>query len=102
MVADIKELLSNKITGAQIVVSGTVHGAKEAVSSGVSGMVAVAKGAVQGSLEITHSVVAGGVNSVMRSRVGEMAAISMDTMLGKSEELVDYYLPMTERELGEC
>ncbi|XP_039182909.1 perilipin-3-like isoform X2 [Crotalus tigris] len=73
VVADTKELLSNKVTGARIVVSGTVYGAKEAVSSGVSGMVDMAKGAVQGSVEMTCSVVAGGVTSVMGSRAAELA-----------------------------
>ncbi|XP_026545978.1 perilipin-3-like isoform X1 [Notechis scutatus] len=101
VVADTKELLSNKVTGARDAVSSSVNGAKEAVSSGVSGMVDVAKGAVQGSMEMTCSVVAGGVNSVMGSRVGEMITAGVDTMLGKSEELVDYYLPMTDRELAE-
>uniref|UniRef100_A0A8C6XNY1 Perilipin n=1 Tax=Naja naja TaxID=35670 RepID=A0A8C6XNY1_NAJNA len=72
------------------------------VSSGVSGMVDVAKGAVQGSVEMTCFVVAEGVNSVMGSRVGEMITAGVDTMLGKSEELVDYYLPMTDQELGGC
>ncbi|XP_070800761.1 perilipin-3-like [Pituophis catenifer annectens] len=101
VVADTKELLSNKVTGARDAVSSTVNGAKEAMSCGVSGMVDIAKGAVQGSVEMTYSVVAGGVNSVMGSRVGEMIAAGMDTMLGKSEELVDYYLPMTDQELAE-
>uniref|UniRef100_A0A8C5WP03 Perilipin n=1 Tax=Laticauda laticaudata TaxID=8630 RepID=A0A8C5WP03_LATLA len=101
VVADTKELLSNKVTGARDAISSSVNGAKEAVSSGVSGMVDVAKGAVQGSVEMTSSIVAGGVNSVMGSRVGEMITAGVDTMLGKSEELVDYYLPMTDREFAE-
>ncbi|XP_058019604.1 perilipin-3-like [Ahaetulla prasina] len=101
VVANTKELLSNKVTGARDAVSSTVHGAKRAVSSGVNGMVDMAKGAVQGSMEMTCSVVAGGVNGVMGSRVGEMITAGVDTMLGKSEEFVDYYLPMTDRELAE-
>ncbi|XP_070600333.1 perilipin-3-like [Erythrolamprus reginae] len=101
VVADTKELLSSKVTGARDAVSSTVNGAKEAVSSGLSGMVDIAKGAVQGSVEMTCSVVAGGVNNVMGSRVGEIITAGMVTMLGKSEEFVDYYLPMTDRELAE-
>ncbi|XP_013928713.1 PREDICTED: perilipin-3-like [Thamnophis sirtalis] len=101
VVADTKELLSTKVSGARDAVSSTVNEAREAVSSGVSGMVDMARGAVQGSVEMTRSVVAGGVNTVMASRVGEMISAGMDTMLDKSEELVDYYLPITDRELAE-
>ncbi|XP_063147030.1 perilipin-3-like [Candoia aspera] len=101
VVAVTKELVSNKVTGARDAVSTTVNGAKDVVSSGVSGVMDMAKGAVQGSVEMTRSVVAGGVNSVMQSRVSKMVAASMDTVLGKSEELVDYYLPITDQELTE-
>ncbi|KAM6463632.1 perilipin-3-like [Liasis olivaceus] len=101
VVADTKELVSSKVTGARDAVSSTVSGAKDAVSSGANGVVDMAKGAVQGSMGLTRSVVAGGVNTIMGSRVGEMVVTSMDTMLGKSEELVDYYLPMTDQELAE-
>ncbi|XP_061457793.1 uncharacterized protein LOC133372749 [Rhineura floridana] len=82
-------------------VSSTVNGAKDAVASGVSGVVGMAKGAVQGSVEMTRSVVAGGVNTVMGSRVGQMVATGVDAVLGKSEQLVDHYLPMTDQELAE-
>lgn len=101
VVADTKELVSTKVTGAREVVSSTVNGAKDAVASGVHGVVGMAKGAVQGSVEMTRAVVAGGVNTVMGSRVGQMVSTGMDAMLEKSEELVDHYLPVTEHELGE-
>ena len=89
MVADTKELVSAGVTGARDVVSLTVNGAKGAVTSGVSGVVGLAKGAVQG-----------GVNTLLGSRVGQLVATGMEAMLGKSEELVDHYLPMTDQELG--
>uniref|UniRef100_A0A8C3RVD9 Perilipin n=1 Tax=Chelydra serpentina TaxID=8475 RepID=A0A8C3RVD9_CHESE len=55
--------------------------AKDAVTS----MVGVAKEAVQESVEMTKSAVTS----------------SMSTALGKSEQLMDHYLPMTEEELAE-
>uniref|UniRef100_A0ABM5EM46 Perilipin n=2 Tax=Pogona vitticeps TaxID=103695 RepID=A0ABM5EM46_9SAUR len=90
VVADTKELVSAGVTGARDVVSLTVNGAKGAVTSGVSGVVGLAKGAVQG-----------GVNTVLGSRVGQLVATGMEAMLGKSEELVDHYLPMTDQELAQ-
>ncbi|XP_066491138.1 perilipin-3-like isoform X3 [Tiliqua scincoides] len=97
VVADTKELVSTKVNGARNVVSSTVNGAKDVVSK----VVDLGKGAVHGSMEMTKSVVAGGMNTVIGSRVGQMVATGVDTVLGKSEELVDHYLPMTDRELAE-
>lgn len=59
------------------------------------------KGAVQGSVELTKSAVSSGVTTVMGSTVGQMVASGVGSMLEKSEELVDHYLPMTDEELGE-
>ncbi|XP_032992439.1 perilipin-3-like [Lacerta agilis] len=101
VVADTKELVSTKVTGARDTVSGTLNGAKDAVAGGVSGVVEMAKGAVHGGMEMTRSVVAGSVNTVLGSRVGQMVATGMDVVLGKSEKLVDHYLPMTDKELAE-
>ncbi|XP_034973961.2 perilipin-3 isoform X2 [Zootoca vivipara] len=101
VVADTKALVSTKVTGARDTVSGTLNGAKDAVAGGVSGVVEMAKGAVHGGMEMTRSVVAGSVNTVLGSRVGQMVATGMDVVLGKSEELVDHYLPMTDKELAE-
>ncbi|KAH0625860.1 hypothetical protein JD844_034196 [Phrynosoma platyrhinos] len=95
VVADTKELVSTRVTGAQGIVASTVNGAKDAMT----GVVGIAKGAMQGSMEVTRSVVAGSVNTVLGSRVGQMVTTGMDALLGKSEELVDHYLPMTEQEL---
>nr|XP_008121004.1 PREDICTED: perilipin-3 isoform X2 [Anolis carolinensis] len=96
VVADTKELVSTKVTGAQGLVSSTVNGTKDVVS----GAVGLAKGAVQGSVEVARSVVAGGVSTVLGSRVGQMVATGVGVLLGKSEELVDHYLPMTDQELA--
>ncbi|XP_077778115.1 perilipin-3-like isoform X2 [Podarcis muralis] len=101
VVADTKELVSTKVTGARDTVSGTLNGAKDAVAGGVSGVVEMAKGAVHGGVQMTRSVVAGSVNTVLGSRVGQMVTTGMDVVLGKSEELVDHYLPMTDKELAE-
>lgn len=86
------------MTGAREAISSTVSGAKGAVT----GVVDMAKGAVQDSMEMTRSVVTSSVNTVIGSRVGQMVVTGVDAMLGKSEELVDHYLPMTDQELGQC
>ncbi|XP_043358424.1 perilipin-3-like isoform X3 [Dermochelys coriacea] len=96
VVADTKELVSSTVTGARDAISSTVSGAKGAVT----GVVDRAKGAVQDSVEMTRSVVTSSVNTVMGSRVGQMVVTGVDAMLGKSEELVDHYLPMTDQELA--
>ncbi|XP_019332137.1 perilipin-3 isoform X2 [Alligator mississippiensis] len=100
VVADTKELVSSTVTGARDTVSSTVNGAKDAVSSRVTGVVDLAKGAVQGSVEMTKSVVNSSVNTVLGSRVAQMVVTGVDAVLGKSEELVDHYLPMTDQELA--
>ncbi|XP_069505464.1 perilipin-3-like isoform X2 [Ambystoma mexicanum] len=101
VVADTKELVSSKVTGAKDVVSSTVTGAKDAVTTRVTGVVDAAKGAVQGSVDMTKAVVTSSVNTVMASRVGQLVSSGVDTVLGKSEELVDHYLPMTDEELAQ-
>nr|KAF6349702.1 perilipin 3 [Myotis myotis] len=72
VLADTKELVSSKVTGA-----------REAVAS--------AK---------TKSVVTSSVQSVMGSRMGQMVLSGVDTVLGKSEEWMDNHLPMTDSELA--
>ncbi|KAJ6654490.1 hypothetical protein lerEdw1_006911 [Lerista edwardsae] len=89
------------ISGAKDAISGTVTGAKDMVTSTVTGMVDKTMEAVHGGVEMTRSAVTSGVNTVMGSSVGQMVASGVDAMLGKSEELVDHYLPMTDEELGE-
>ncbi|XP_039622916.1 mannose-6-phosphate receptor binding protein 1 [Polypterus senegalus] len=97
VVADTKQLVS----GARDSVTRTVYGAKDTVTSTVTGVVDMAKGAVQGGVEMTKSAVGGGVNTVMGTRMGQLVVSGVDMALGKSEEWVDYYLPMTEEELAQ-
>ncbi|NXG49641.1 PLIN3 protein, partial [Psilopogon haemacephalus] len=100
LLSDTKQLVTSTVTGAKDVLTSTVAGAKEAVSSGVTGVVGMTKGAVQGSVELTKSAVSSGVNTVMGTTVGQMVVSGMGSMLEKSEELVDHYLPMTDEELA--
>ncbi|NXV56742.1 PLIN3 protein, partial [Molothrus ater] len=97
-----KDAVSSTVTGAKDAVAGakdavssTVTGAKDAVTSRVTGVMDMTKGAVQGGVEMTRSAVSSGV-----STVGQMVASGVDSVLGKSEELVDHYLPMTDEELA--
>ncbi|XP_041316631.1 perilipin-3-like [Pyrgilauda ruficollis] len=94
-VAGAKDAVSSTVAGAKDAVSSTVAGAKDAVSSRVTGVMDMTKGAVQGGVELTRSAVSSGV-----STVGQMVASGVDSVLGKSEELVDHYLPMTDEELA--
>lgn len=102
MLADTKELVSSKVSGAREAVSSTVSSAKDTVASRVTEAVDVTRGAVQTGVDATKSVVTSGVQSVMGSRVGQMVLSGVDAVLGKSEEWVDNHLPMTDAELGEC
>ncbi|XP_074985056.1 perilipin-3-like [Caretta caretta] len=94
---DAQDLMCATMVGAKDAVCSTVTEAKDAVTS----MVSVAQGAVQESVEATKSAVTSSMSTVMGSSMGQMAASGIDTALGKSEQLVDYYLPMTEEELAE-
>ncbi|XP_074984374.1 perilipin-3-like [Caretta caretta] len=85
------------LVGAKDAVCSTVTEAKDAVTSRVS----VSQGAVQESVEVTKSAVTRSMSAVMGSSMGQMAASVIDAALGKSEQLMDYYLPMTEEELAE-
>ncbi|CAM2114690.1 unnamed protein product [Caretta caretta] len=94
---DAQDLVHATMVGAKDAVCSTVTEAKDAVTS----MVSVAQGAVQESVEVTKSAVTSSMSTVMGSSMGQMAVSGIDTALGKSEQLVDYYLPMTEEELAE-
>ncbi|XP_077188274.1 perilipin-3-like [Paroedura picta] len=99
--SDTKELVSSTMSGAKDTISNTVTGARDAVTSTVTGVVDKAKGAVHGGMEMTRSAMATSVNTVMTSSVGQMVASGVDSMLEKSEGLVDHYLPVTEEELAQ-
>ncbi|KAM5237844.1 perilipin-5 [Ctenodactylus gundi] len=60
-----------------------VTSAKDAVTSGVTGVVDLARRSRRWSVELKRSV-----------------SNAVDTVLGKSEELVDHFLPVTEEELA--
>ncbi|XP_075579690.1 perilipin-3-like [Pelecanus crispus] len=96
LISDTKQLVTSTVTGAKDVLTSTVAGAKDAVT----GVMDMTKGAVQGSVELTKSAVSSGVSTVMGSTVGQMVVSGMGSMLEKSEELVDHYLPMTDEELA--
>lgn len=96
-----KDVLTSTVAGAKDAVTSTVAGAKDAVTSRVTGVMDMTKGAMQGGMELTRSAVSSGVSTVMGSTVGQMVASGVGSVLGKSEELVDHYLPMTDEELGE-
>uniref|UniRef100_A0A2K6B907 Perilipin n=2 Tax=Macaca nemestrina TaxID=9545 RepID=A0A2K6B907_MACNE len=96
VLADTKELVSSKVSGAREMVSS----AKDTVATRVSEAVDATRGAVQSGVDKTKSAVTGGVQSVMGSRVGQMVLSGVDTVLGKSEEWVDNHLPLTDAELA--
>ncbi|KAM8764429.1 perilipin-3 isoform 2-T3 [Rhynchonycteris naso] len=100
VLADTKELVSSKVSGAREAVSNTVSSAKDTVASRVTEAVDVTRGAVQSGVDMTKSMVTSSVHSVMGSRVGQMVLSGVDTVLGKSEEWVDNHLPMTDSELA--
>nr|XP_020726712.1 perilipin-3 [Odocoileus virginianus texanus] len=100
VLADTKELVSSKVSGARQAVSSTVSSAKDTVASRVTEAVDVTRGAMQSGVDLTKSVVTSGVHSVVGSRVGQMVLSGVDTVLGKSEEWVDNHLPMTDAELA--
>ncbi|XP_046951481.1 perilipin-3 isoform X2 [Lynx rufus] len=100
VLADTKELVSSKVSGARDAVCNTVSSAKDTVATRVTEAVDVTRGAVQTGVDATKSVVASGVQSVMGSRVGQVVLSGVDTMLGKSEEWMDNHLPMTDAELA--
>ncbi|NXY84910.1 PLIN3 protein, partial [Alcedo cyanopectus] len=81
--------------------SQVVAGTRELVSSTVSGAVGMARGAVRGGVERTRSALSSGVSTVAGTRVGRLLASGVDAVLGKSEQLVEQYLPETGEEQGE-
>ncbi|KAL2764193.1 perilipin-3 isoform 1, partial [Daubentonia madagascariensis] len=100
VLADTKELVSSKVSGAREMVSNTVSSAKDTVATRMTEAVDMTRSAVQSGVDRTKSVVTSGVHSVMGSSVGQMVLSGVDTVLGKSEEWVDNHLPMTDAELA--
>nr|KAF6402052.1 perilipin 3 [Rousettus aegyptiacus] len=100
VLADTKELVSSKVSGARDAMSSTVSSAKDAVAARMTGAADMTRGAMQSGVDMTKSVVTSGVHSVMESRVGQMVLSGVDSVLGRSEEWVDNHLPMTDSELA--
>uniref|UniRef100_A0A8C4WJ31 Perilipin n=1 Tax=Gopherus evgoodei TaxID=1825980 RepID=A0A8C4WJ31_9SAUR len=98
------DTLEEKLPSLQIIIASDT---KELVPSIVeagcrfSSIVDVTRDAVQESVESTKSVMTHSVNTVMGSRMGQMAVSGVEAMLEKSEELLDQYLPITDEELAE-
>ncbi|XP_038276701.1 perilipin-3-like [Dermochelys coriacea] len=64
-------------------------------------MVDMTKEVVQDGMKTTKSMVTDSMSTVVESRMGQLAISGMETVLEKSEELLDHYLPMTDDELAE-
>ncbi|XP_032087686.1 perilipin-3-like [Thamnophis elegans] len=118
IISDTKDM----VTGAKDAVSSTVSGMVDKTKEVVQGGVEMTRSAVQGGMDMTRSAVQGGmdmtrsavqsgvemtrsavsssVNTVMESSVGQMVSSNLEAALGKSEQLVDHYLPMTDEELA--
>ncbi|XP_058019598.1 perilipin-3-like [Ahaetulla prasina] len=96
IISDTKDLVS----GAKEAVSSTVSGMVDKTKEVVHGGVEMTRSAVQSGVEMTRSAVSSGVNTMMESSVGQMVSSNLEAALGKSEEIVDHYLPMTDEELA--
>ncbi|XP_062984821.1 LOW QUALITY PROTEIN: perilipin-3-like [Elgaria multicarinata webbii] len=87
--SDTKEMVSSKMTST-----------KEALANQLFGVVDMTKEVVQGSMKATKSIISHSLTTVVESRVGQIAVRSAEAMLGRSEELIDDYLPITDEELA--
>ncbi|XP_074855886.1 perilipin-3-like [Carettochelys insculpta] len=85
-VPDTQESVSSRLTDVKEAMSRVVDMTKEAVQDG---------------MKATKSAVTDSMSTVAESRMGQLAMSGMEAVLGKSEELLDHYLPMTEEELAE-
>nr|XP_048684288.1 perilipin-3-like isoform X2 [Caretta caretta] len=101
------DTLEEKLPSLQITADKVASDTKELVSSEVeaasrfSSLVDVTREAMQASVESTKSVMTHSVNTVMGSRMGQMAVSGVEAVLEKSAELLDQYLPITDEELAE-
>ncbi|XP_069734250.1 perilipin-3-like [Phaenicophaeus curvirostris] len=94
------EKLEEKLPILQQPPERVVAGTRELVSSTVTGAVGLACSAVQGGVERTRSALSSSLSTVVGSRVGRLLATGVDTVLGKSDELVERYLPGMDEEPG--
>ncbi|XP_015742014.1 perilipin-3-like isoform X1 [Coturnix japonica] len=84
------------VAGTRELVLGTVMGVREAMSRAVGR----AYGAVWGGVERTQRRLSCSIDTVVGSRLGQLLADGTDTVLDKSEELVEHYLPGTDEADG--
>ncbi|XP_063146989.1 perilipin-3-like [Candoia aspera] len=117
-----KDIVQDSITLTKSVVNSTVNTAlnaaneaKELVTHRVADVVNLSKETVQDSVDLTKSVMSSTVNTArqvqsagalqegveMASFFRQALASGVDAMLDKTEETVDYYLPMSEEELAQ-
>uniref|UniRef100_A0A8D2LQA6 Perilipin n=1 Tax=Varanus komodoensis TaxID=61221 RepID=A0A8D2LQA6_VARKO len=105
------EVLEDGVTLTKSVVSSTVHtardaatGAQQLVAKRMAEAIDLTKDIVQDSVALTKLVVNSTVNTAVNAASeakGLVLSSGMGTMLNRTEELVDHYLPMTEEELVE-
>uniref|UniRef100_A0A8C5RDX8 Perilipin n=1 Tax=Laticauda laticaudata TaxID=8630 RepID=A0A8C5RDX8_LATLA len=95
------------ITLTKSVVSSTVNTARNAASEAkglmthhAADMVNLGKETMNEGVDLTRSVLSNTEGVEMASLFRQAMASGVDTMLDKTEEMVDYYLPMSGEELG--
>ncbi|XP_063147029.1 perilipin-3-like [Candoia aspera] len=94
------EMTKSAVQGGVEMTKSAVQGGVEMTKSAVQGGVGMTRSVVQGGVDMTRSAVSSSVNTVMESSVAQMVSSNLNTVIGKSEELVDQYLPMTDEELA--
>ncbi|XP_070587574.1 perilipin-3-like, partial [Erythrolamprus reginae] len=117
-----RDIVQDSITLTQTVVSSTVNTAQNAASEAkglfthrAADIVNLGKETMNDGVDLTRSVVSNTINAARQVQSAgalqegvEMATLfrqavvsGMDTLLDKTEEMVDYYLPMSEEELAQ-
>ncbi|XP_031460116.1 perilipin-3-like isoform X1 [Phasianus colchicus] len=82
------------VAGTRQLVLCTMMGVREAASSAMG----MAYGAVKGRVEKTRRMLSCSVGTVVGTHLGQLLANGTDTVLEKSEELVEHYLPGVDEE----
>ncbi|KAG8147664.1 hypothetical protein E2320_022717 [Naja naja] len=116
-----RDIVQDSIALTKSVVSSTVNTARNAASEAkglithrAADMINLGKETMNDGIDLTQSVVSNTVNAArqvqsagalqegveMATLLRQAVASGVDTMLDKTEEMVDYYLPMSEEELG--
>ncbi|OXB61626.1 hypothetical protein ASZ78_006314 [Callipepla squamata] len=90
--------LEEKLPILQQPAEKVVEESRELVSCTVTGVREAMCGAVRDGVERTRRVLGCSVSTVVGTRLGQLLASGTDTVLEKSEELVEHYLPATDEE----